>query len=162
MPGSAVPDLHAVGRPLSLAYPIDPNSVHTFQPGQTVGEVVRALYRVIYAPESHGNRIWLLSSEFECILTYLLCFYMIRKKKGLGEIWIVRKKETSSGSYFVVNAVLMLSIGVSSYLVLWDITAIFVAAWSFAGRSTMEWWWTVPCRGYLSSWEHMLASMASY
>ena len=144
MHDDSVPDLAVMGRPISLSYPIDPKSMHFFHRGQTVGQVVKALFQVTYEPESRRNRIWLISSEFECICSYLICFWLISKKKSLGKIWFITKKDTRYGRILVANAVFVLSVGVSIYLVVWDLTALVIASFSFANRSTFEWWWFIP------------------
>lgn len=115
-----------------------------FHRGQTVGQLVQALFQVLYEPESRRNRIWLLSSELCSIMAYCVCFWLIKKKKSLGNIWLFARRATPSGRYYLANSVLVLSVGVATYLVVWDLTALVIAGFSFAGRSTYEWWWTIP------------------
>ncbi|SPO29008.1 related to Dik6, novel virulence factor [Ustilago trichophora] len=144
MSALAVPDLAMPGKPISLSYPVDPKSMHFFHRGQTVGQVVKALFQLIYEPESNRNRIWLVSTEVEIVCSFALCFWLIGKKKSLGKIWFITKKDSPYGRYYVANAVFVLSVGVTAYLVLWDITAFIIAGFSFANRSTFEWWWIIP------------------
>ncbi len=77
-------------------------------------------------------------------MTYLLCFFLLGKKKSLGKFWMFAKRQTPFGKIYVANAVFVLSIGVTAYLIVWDMTALVIASFSFANRSTFEWWWVIP------------------
>lgn len=138
------PSLDQPGKPISLTDATDPASMLFLHRGQTQAQVVHALYTVMYAPIHRSHRIWLLASEFEVITTFLVCTIMLIKKKSLGKLWIVAKRASLYGSFYVANAVFVLVLGVATYLVAWDLTAIIVAALSFAKISSMEWWWIIP------------------
>ncbi|KAJ1024723.1 hypothetical protein NDA16_002763 [Ustilago loliicola] len=144
MAAQMVPDLDAPTRALSLSHTVAPNNMIFLHRGQTQQQLVKALYTVMHAPQPSRNRIWLLASEFEVISTFLICAIMLIKKRSLGKLWIITKRDSPHGSFYVANAVFVLVLGVSAYLVTWDITALVIAAFSFANISSMEWWWVIP------------------
>lgn len=139
-----VPDLDLTGLPVSLSHPIDPQSMTYFHRGQTQAQLAKALFQVIYTPVSHRNRFWVLTSEVECLLTYLVCFYLIYQKTSLGKMWLISKRDSPYGRFYISNAIFVLSLGVLVYLIVWDITGSIIVGFSYARRSTMEWWWTIP------------------
>ncbi|SPO28810.1 related to Dik6, novel virulence factor [Ustilago trichophora] len=144
MSADTMSDLDGPGKPLSLLHPVDPSSMLFLHRNQTQSELVHALYIVMYAPTSRTLRNWLLASEFEVILTFLVCTIMLVKKKTLGKLWIFTRRRTLYGTFYVSNAVFVLVLGVAAYLVAWDLTAMIIASFSFAKVSTMEWWWIIP------------------
>ncbi|SPO28860.1 related to Dik6, novel virulence factor [Ustilago trichophora] len=144
MSSSAAFDLDETGRPLSLAHAYSPQSMTFLHRGQTQQEVVEALYKLIYAPETPGHRTWLLLSMFECLVALIACSAMILKKKSFGKVWIFTKRDSPFGSFYVTNAVFCLVLGVGLYLMAWNVTAIVIAAFSFADISSFEWWWVIP------------------
>ena len=131
-------------KPLSMLRSIDPSNMIFLHRGQTQDEVVHALYKLMYAPAPRSLRIWLLASEFEVILTFLVCTIMLIKKKSLGKLWIITRRQCNFGTFYVSNAVFVLVLGVALYLASWDLTAIVIAGYSFARKSSMEWWWAMP------------------
>lgn len=144
MAASVVAQLDAPARALSLSHAVDPNNMIFLHRGQTQQELIKALFKVMYVPQPRRSRIWLLASEFEVILTFLVCSIMLVKKRSLGKLWLITKRDSPHGSFYVANAVFVLVLGVSTYLVAWDITALIIAAFSFANISAMEWWWVIP------------------
>ncbi|SPO26968.1 related to Dik6, novel virulence factor [Ustilago trichophora] len=100
----------------------------------------------MYQPCSKSLRIFLLASELETILTFVLCAFVIYKKqkRSLGKLWIMTKRESPYGSFYMANCVLTLVLGVALYLVAWSITALIIAAFSFVGLSSYSWWWVIP------------------
>ena len=144
MAANVVPDLDAPYKPLNLMRPYSAQSMTFLHRGQTQTQVVDALYQVMYTPLSPGVRTWLLSSEFEVILTFIVCAVVLVKKKSFGKLWLWTKRDSTYGSFYVTNAVMCFIVGVTLYLVAWDLTAIIIASFSFAHVSTLEWLWVAP------------------
>lgn len=144
MATNATVELDRPGKPISLPYSYDPHSMTFLHRGQTQAQFVQTLYTTIYAPETSANRIWLLSSELECILTFVVCAFLLVKKKSVGKVWIFTRTESAFGTFLVPNAVLCLILGVAFYLVAWNFTAMIICGYSFAGVSSLEWWWICP------------------
>lgn len=67
-----------------------------------------------------------------------------RQKKSLGKLWLITKRKSPHGTFYVANAVFVLVVGVASYLVCWSLTALVISAYSFVGRSSLEFWWINP------------------
>ncbi|SPO27980.1 related to Dik6, novel virulence factor [Ustilago trichophora] len=144
MSADATSNLDGPGKALSLLHTIDPSSMLFLHRNQTQSELVHALYIVMYAPTPRSIRTWLLVSEFEVILTFLVCTIMLVKKKSLGKLWIFTRRKSHYGTFYVSNAVFVLVLGVATYLVAWDLSAMIYASFSFAKVSIMEWWWIIP------------------
>lgn len=139
-----VPDLDAPTRALSLLRTITPDDMIFLHRGQTQEQLVKVLYNIMHAPQSRRTRIWLLTSEFEVIVTFLVCTVMLIKKRSLGKLWIITKRDSCHGTFYVANAVFVLVVGVAVYLVAWGVTALVIVAFSYAHLSSMEWWWVIP------------------
>lgn len=144
MAAATIADLDAPERIPSLLHSIDPNSMIFLHRGQTRLQLAKALSTVVYAPLPHSSRIWLVASEFEVILTFLVCAIMLYKKRALGHFWIFTKRTSQNGSFVVSNAVFTLVLGVASYLFAWDSLAMIISSFSFANISTMQWWCVIP------------------
>ncbi|SPO23842.1 related to Dik6, novel virulence factor [Ustilago trichophora] len=140
----AIPDLDAPGRPLSLTQAIDPNSLKFLHRGQTNAQIIQSLFTVIYAPWPKSNRAWLLASECEVALTFVVCALMLYNKRRMGKLWILTKRDSIHGTFYVTNSVFVLVLGVTTYLFSWSVTAMVVIASSYKGLSSMEWWWCLP------------------
>ncbi len=143
-----------------MSQPIDPMSMTFLHRGQTQAQLVQAPSR-IYSPESRTQPHL---ASFERIrmhhdLSSLLL--LAGKKKSLGKFWMFAKRQTPFGKIYVANAVFVLSIGVTAYLIVWDMTALVIASFSFANRSTFEWWWVIPFNGFLWSWQSSSVITAS-
>lgn len=108
--------------------------------GQTEQEVIHALYILMYQPLTRGTRIWLLASGFEVILTFFVCSIMVIRKKTLGKLWIITRRLSHYGTFFVSNAIFVLALVVAAYLLAWDLTAIVIVTFSFARLPSMGWW----------------------
>ena len=115
-----------------------------FHRGQTNAQLVTVLHKVVFQPQPHPNRIWLLSSGSECIFTFLVCAIMLYKKKSLGKLWFVTKRDSPYGAFYVTNSVFVLVVGVAVYLIAWDLMALIAAGFSFARSGTFRWWWIIP------------------
>lgn len=144
MSAAMVPDLDAPTRALSLLRTITPDDMIFLHRGQTQEQLVKALYNIMHTPQPRRNRIWLLASEFEVIVTFLACTVMLIKKRSLGKLWIFAKRDSSQGTFYVANAVFVLVVSVAVYLVAWGIADLALAAFSYAHLSSMEWWWVIP------------------
>lgn len=144
MNSDVVPNLNAAGRTPNLLSVTDPLSMKFLHTNQTQSELLRALFVVTHAPWPHSSRIYLLASEFEVILTFLVCSVMLYKKRSLGKLWIITKRESHHGTFYVANAVFVLVLGVAAYLVSWDITALLIAVFSYTNLSSMRWWCVIP------------------
>ncbi|KAJ1019006.1 hypothetical protein NDA18_006157 [Ustilago nuda] len=144
MSAAMVPDLDAPARALSLLRTITPDDMIFLHRGQTQEQLVKVLYNIMHAPQPRRNRIWLLASEFQVIVTFLVCTVMLIKKRSLGKLWIITKRDSCHGTFYVANSVFVLVVGVAVYLVAWGVTTLVIAAFSYAHLSTMEWWWVIP------------------
>lgn len=140
----AIPDLDAPGRPLSLNKAIDPNSLKFIHRGQTQGQLIESLFTVLYAPWPKSKRGWLLASECEVALTFVVCTLMLYNKRRMGKLWILTKRDSIHGTFYVANSVFVLVLGTTAYLFSWSVTAMVVIAFSYNGLSSMEWWWCLP------------------
>ncbi len=139
-----LPDLDAPVRWMSLAHPVQPNHMVFLHRNQTRLQLANALSTAINVPLKPAVRDFLLASEVECILTFLVCALMIYKKQALGKSWIMTRRNSANGQFYVANAVFVLLIGVAVYLVAWNTTALAAAIFSFANVSTLQWTWIVP------------------
>ena len=83
----------------SLWRSIQPNSMTFLHRGQTQGQLIAILHKAIFQPEPHYNRTWLLASEAQCFLTFIVCAIMLIKKKSLGKLWILTKRDSPYGSF---------------------------------------------------------------
>lgn len=107
-------------------------------------QLANALSTAIYAPLHRTDRILLMASEIEVILTFILCAFMLYKKKALGNFWIATKRSSPYGTFYVANAVFTLVLGVTGYLVALTITFFVITAFFLANFSTFEWYWIIP------------------
>ncbi|TKY89047.1 hypothetical protein EX895_001578 [Sporisorium graminicola] len=140
----STPSLDALVPPLSLLRAIQPNNMIFIHRGQTRVELANALSSIVNTPIPNSCRIWLLASEVEVILTFVVCSIMLYKKKALGKLWIFTRRVSRGGTFYVANAVFVLTLGVSCYLVAWDTFAVVIAGFSFAHKSVLEWLWVIP------------------
>ncbi|GAC98230.1 protein phosphatase 2c [Pseudozyma hubeiensis SY62] len=144
MPFHQMPDIDAPAPPPSPFHPIHPNSLIFLHRGQTRLQIANALSTLLHKPTSNVARIWLFASELEVIITFVVCAVMLYKKRGLGEFWAFKKRESQTGTFWVANAVFTLVTTVAFYLSVWGITGVIIASYSFAHISFMEWWWVIP------------------
>ena len=138
------PDLDAPVRSLSLWRSFEPNNMVFLHRGQTRLELVNALATVINLQIPTSTRIWMLISETEVILTFFVCAVMLYKKQALGKLWLITRRHSSHGTFFVSNAVFCIVTGVTLYLVAWDSTAMVILVFSYLRTSVMQWWWVIP------------------
>ncbi|GAC98188.1 fructose 1,6-bisphosphate aldolase [Pseudozyma hubeiensis SY62] len=129
---------------LSLVHPISPRSMQFLHRGQTEAQVIDILFKVIYVPETTGHRVWLLISQFECLLAIGISFILLIRKKAFGNLWLLNRRDSPFGSFYVTNAVFCLVLGVAGYLFAWVVTAIVIATFSFVKIPSYAWWWTIP------------------
>ncbi|CDU24982.1 probable Dik6, novel virulence factor [Sporisorium scitamineum] len=141
---TSAPDLDTPVHPLSLLHPVQPNNMIFIHRNQTRLELANALSPTVNTSLPASSRIWLLASEFEVIITFLVCSIMLYKKQALGKLWIITKRSSTHGTFYVANAVFVLTLGVALYLFAWDTVAVVVSGFSFAHISVLEWWWIVP------------------
>lgn len=145
MSADAALSLDLPAQPISLLHKIDPTSMTFVHRGQTHAQLVHALYTSIYQPCSLSLRFLLLASEIEVILTLLLCVYIVTKKKRpFGNLWLLKKRESPYGTFYIANAIFTLVLSVAIYLIVWCGFALLVSAFSFLGHSSYSWWWANP------------------
>lgn len=137
-------DLDAPPAPIRLSSAIHPSSMTFLHRGQTQAQVVSTLHRAIYNPLPRSNRYFLLVSETQVIITFAVCAYMLAKKNSLGKLWLMTRRDSPYGTFWVSNAVFMLVTTVTTYLVAWGIMALVVPIFSIVNISSLEWWWVVP------------------
>ncbi|EST09561.2 hypothetical protein PSEUBRA_000778 [Kalmanozyma brasiliensis GHG001] len=131
-------------RPLSLSHTVQPDDMVFLSRGQTRLQLANALSIALYAPLHRHDRIWLMASQAEVFLTLVLCAVMVYKKKTLGSFWIITKRSTPYGTFYVANAVFTLVLGVIGYLIAFMITFGVVTAFDRANISSFEYFWIIP------------------
>lgn len=140
----AMPALSATGTAPSLWRTVQAESMTFLHQGQTQGQLVSVLHKAIFQPEPNYGRGFLLFSDVQCTITLLICVFLIVKKQSLGRLWIVDKRDSPYGSFWITNAIFCLLLGAVLYLVAWNLTAVIIAATSFRNESSFKWWWTIP------------------
>ncbi|EST09083.1 hypothetical protein PSEUBRA_001423 [Kalmanozyma brasiliensis GHG001] len=138
------PDLDAIPRPLSLLRPFEPNNMVFLHRGQTRLELINALSLSINGPMSHSVRSFLLVGEVECLITFVVVAFLLYKKQSLGKLWIITRRNSVHGTFYVANAVFVLVLGVALYLIAWNTTALVSVCYSSTLVSSFAWLWVVP------------------
>ena len=141
---SRMSGLDAPAAAVSLWRPVQASSMSFLHRNQTNAELVAILHKAIFQPEPPHNRVWLIASACEGLLTFVLCAVLVHKKKSLGKLWLMARRESPYGTFFVANSILVLLVGVAVYLIAWDLTALIVAGLSYYNISSFQWWWVIP------------------
>lgn len=144
MESNSTANLDMPSAALSLAHPISPHSMQFLHRGQTEAQVIDILFKVIFVPETVGHRVWLLISQFECLLAIGISLILLIRKKAFGNLWLLSRRDSPFGSFYVTNAVFCLVLGVAGYLFAWVVTAIVIVVTSFVKVSSYSWWWIIP------------------
>ncbi|CBQ68723.1 probable Dik6, novel virulence factor [Sporisorium reilianum SRZ2] len=144
MSATSPSNLDAPVPPLSLLHPIQPNNMLFIHRNQTRLELANALSLIVNTSIPSTSRVWLVASELEVIITFLVCSIMLYKKQALGKLWIITRRSSPGGTFWVANAVFVLTLGVSAYLMAWGTSAVAIVAFSYVHAAVLEWWWVIP------------------
>ncbi|GAC76415.1 hypothetical protein PANT_22d00015 [Moesziomyces antarcticus T-34] len=132
----------------SLHRRTDPQSMAFLHRGLTQDQVLVALAHTIYQPTPSRMRVYLCANQFEVVLTLVVCGAMIILKRSYSDVWLIARRRSAYGTFYVANALVTLIIAVSLYLIGWGIACVFNVTYSFAKLSALEWWWSMPLPWY--------------
>ncbi|GAK63289.1 uncharacterized protein PAN0_003c1493 [Moesziomyces antarcticus] len=132
----------------SLHRRTDPQSMAFLHRGLTQDQVLVALAHTIYQPVPSRMRVYLCANQFEVVLTLIVCGIMIIQKRSYSDVWLIARRRSAYGTFYVANALVTLIIAVALYLFAWGIACVFNVTYSFAKLSALEWWWSIPLPWY--------------
>ena len=121
--------------PMSLFHTIPPSRMIFISSNETESSLANTLHAFIHLPLTSGHLVWLLVSQLGCLLALAISLFLIVKKRSIGKLWLVSRKATPYGSFYLTNATFCLVVGVAVYLVGWTLISAVVAAFSFAGKA---------------------------
>lgn len=103
----------------------------------------------IRPPPSNALEIYMICDVVQCILTFFAIANVLLKKGRLRTLRLFTMRKSPYGTFIVPNAIVVLLIGVSVYLLSWSGFCSYIVWVQKTDHPLAEWLWFIPFPWYV-------------